>query len=212
MSRAFLPSSKLFFEPSGLEDPEPLSPPPPRPPSVLFADPSMLSRGWVAAEWAFPGLPFPFPPSSSTSSSFPTTPWVCVFGGEAMAQKLVPRSLFNHCILEHRCVVLCSLPGTFLLSLSKPQGGSGRRDLKGKPVDMGASSGRKLREDLLVEAALGLAVSQACMDWASGGGLSSWAGGWGSLRQGLAGGGLRPVRSHLHQLSWLLGRVTPTVM
>lgn len=89
---------------------------------------------------------------------------VCVFGREAVAQKLVPLSLFNHCILEHRCVVLCSVPSTFLLSLSKPQGGSGRRDLKGKPMDVGASSARKLREDLLMEVALGLAVSQTCMD------------------------------------------------
>lgn len=63
-----------------------------------------------------------------------------------MAGKLVPGSLFHHCILGLGCVVLCSLPGTFLLSLSKPQGGSGRRDLKGKlgtwgPVQEGNSGG-----------------------------------------------------------------------
>lgn len=80
----------------------------------------MLRGGWVAAEYGFPRPALTIPSfiprllllSNSTGMS------VCVFGGEAMAGKLVPGSLFHHCILGLGCVVLCSLPGAFLLSLS----------------------------------------------------------------------------------------------
>lgn len=66
------------------------------------------------------------------------------YGTEAGASLLssITTPLNTWLLGTHSWAVLCSLQSTFLLSLSKPQGGSRRRELKGKPVALGASPGR----------------------------------------------------------------------